>query len=49
MVANDARTPKNQTQSQAEVDENQDGARAILIEEGLTTWIFEIAQNHRFL
>lgn len=39
---------KIKRKSQAEVDENQDGARAILIEEGLTTWIFEIAQNHRF-
>lgn len=38
---------KIKRKSQAEVDENQDGARAILIEEGLTTWIFEIAQNHR--
>jgi hypothetical protein len=30
------------------VDENQDGARANLIEEGLTTWIFETAKHHRF-
>lgn len=29
-------------------DENEDGARAILIEEGLTTWIFETAKNHQF-
>jgi hypothetical protein len=30
------------------VDENEDGARAILIEEGLTTWIFEKAKAHQF-
>ncbi|RZK37525.1 MAG: pyrophosphatase [Hymenobacter sp.] len=30
------------------VDENEDGARANLIEEGLTTWIFETAKQHRF-
>jgi hypothetical protein len=30
------------------VDENEDGARANLIEEGLTTWIFETAKRHRF-
>jgi hypothetical protein len=30
------------------LDENEDGARAILIEEGLTTWIFETAQAHHF-
>ena len=30
------------------LDENQDGARAILIEEGLTTWIFETAKQHQF-
>jgi hypothetical protein len=30
------------------VDENEDGARAILIEEGLTTWIFETAKAHQF-
>ena len=29
------------------LDENQDGARAILIEEGLTTWIFETAKAHQ--
>jgi NTP pyrophosphatase (non-canonical NTP hydrolase) len=39
---------KIKRKSQNEVDENQDGARANLIEEGLTTWIFEIAQQHRF-
>lgn len=30
------------------IDENEDGARANLIEEGLTTWIFETAKQHRF-
>jgi NTP pyrophosphatase (non-canonical NTP hydrolase) len=30
------------------VDENEDGARANLIEEGLATWIFETAKRHRF-
>jgi NTP pyrophosphatase (non-canonical NTP hydrolase) len=34
--------------SQTELDENQDSARSILIEEGLTTWIFETAKQHRF-
>ena len=39
---------KIKRKSQTEVDENQDGARANLIEEGLTTWIFETAKRHRF-
>jgi NTP pyrophosphatase (non-canonical NTP hydrolase) len=39
---------KIKRKSQNEVDENQDGARANLIEEGLTTWIFETAKHHRF-
>jgi NTP pyrophosphatase (non-canonical NTP hydrolase) len=39
---------KIKRKSQKEVDENQDGARANLIEEGLTTWIFETAKRHRF-
>jgi NTP pyrophosphatase (non-canonical NTP hydrolase) len=30
------------------IDENEDGARAILTEEGLTTWIFETAKEHQF-
>lgn len=30
------------------IDENQDGARAILIEEGLTAWIFEVAKHNQF-
>jgi NTP pyrophosphatase (non-canonical NTP hydrolase) len=39
---------KIKRKSQKEVDENEDGARANLIEEGLTTWIFETAKRHRF-
>lgn len=34
--------------SDERLDENEDGARAILIEEGLTTWIFEKAKDHKF-
>lgn len=34
--------------SKKSFDENEDGARANLIEEGLTTWIFETAKRHRF-
>lgn len=39
---------KVKRKSQKAVDENEDGARANLIEEGLTTWIFETAKQHRF-
>jgi NTP pyrophosphatase (non-canonical NTP hydrolase) len=39
---------KIKRKSEKEVDENEDGARANLIEEGLTTWIFETAKRHRF-
>ncbi len=39
---------KIKRKSQKTVDENEDGARANLIEEGLTTWIFETAKQHRF-
>lgn len=39
---------KIKRKSQKAVDENEDGARANLIEEGLTTWIFETAKRHRF-
>lgn len=34
--------------SQPKVDEVQDGARAILIEEGVSTWIFGKASTHNF-
>lgn len=39
---------KVKRKSRPEIDENEDGARAILIEEGLTTWIFETAKRHNF-
>lgn len=39
---------KIKRKSLPEVDENEDGARANLIEEGLTTWIFETAKRHNF-
>jgi NTP pyrophosphatase (non-canonical NTP hydrolase) len=39
---------KIKRKSQKATDENEDGARANLIEEGLTTWIFETAKQHRF-
>jgi NTP pyrophosphatase (non-canonical NTP hydrolase) len=39
---------KVKRKSKPEIDENEDGARAVLIEEGLTTWIFETAKRHNF-
>jgi NTP pyrophosphatase (non-canonical NTP hydrolase) len=39
---------KIKRKSLPKVDENEDGARANLIEEGLATWIFEIAKRHHF-
>jgi NTP pyrophosphatase (non-canonical NTP hydrolase) len=39
---------KIKRKSQPGIDENEDGARANLIEEGLTTWIFETAKLHQF-
>jgi NTP pyrophosphatase (non-canonical NTP hydrolase) len=39
---------KIKRKSQKHLDENEDGARANLIEEGLTTWIFEVARHHSF-
>lgn len=48
MVADYSHTPEDQAKSQKAVDENEDGARANLIEEGLTTWIFETAKRHNF-
>lgn len=39
---------RTKRKSKKEIDENEDGARANLIEEGLTTWIFEIAKRHNF-
>jgi NTP pyrophosphatase (non-canonical NTP hydrolase) len=39
---------KIKRKSLSEKDENEDGARANLIEEGVTTWIFETAKQHNF-
>jgi NTP pyrophosphatase (non-canonical NTP hydrolase) len=39
---------KIKRKSVPKVDENEDGARANLIEEGLATWIFETAKRHHF-
>lgn len=39
---------KTKRKSCPEVDENEDGARAILLEEGLSAWIFERAKAHHF-
>jgi NTP pyrophosphatase (non-canonical NTP hydrolase) len=39
---------KVKRKSLPKVDENEDGARASLIEEGLATWIFETAKRHQF-
>lgn len=40
---------KVKRKSRPEIDENQDGARAILIEEGIATWIFNHGiSNHDF-
>lgn len=36
---------KRKRKSQPDKDENQDGARAMIIEEGIATWIFNHAQN----
>ena len=37
---------KVKRKSRPEIDENQDGARAILIEEGIATWIFNHGVRH---
>jgi NTP pyrophosphatase (non-canonical NTP hydrolase) len=39
---------KIKRKSLREIDENEDGARANLIEEGLAAWIFETAKRHQF-
>lgn len=39
---------KIKRKSHPKIDENEDGARANLIEEGLATWIFETAKRHQF-
>lgn len=39
---------KTKRKSKPEVDEAQDGARAILIEEGIATYVFNFAKDHLF-
>lgn len=39
---------KVKRKSRPDVDKNQDGARAIIIEEGIATWIFNHAKRHVF-
>lgn len=39
---------KLKRKSVSAVDENEDGARAIIIEEGIATWIFNDAKNRKF-
>lgn len=39
---------KVKRKSKPEIDENQDGARAILIEEGISTWIFNYGVCHGY-
>lgn len=38
---------KLKRKSDPKTDENEDGARAIIIEEGIATWIFNHAKHHR--
>ncbi len=39
---------KLKRKSNAELDENEDGARAVIIEEGIATWIFNHAHRRNF-
>lgn len=39
---------KRKRKSQPSVDENEDGARAMIIEEGIATWIFNHAKRRNF-
>ncbi|MFM9912711.1 MAG: nucleoside triphosphate pyrophosphohydrolase family protein [Methylophilaceae bacterium] len=39
---------KVKRKSKPKIDENEDGARAIIIEEGIATWIFNHAKNRGF-
>ena len=39
---------KHKRKSRPAIDENQDGGRAGVIEEGLTVWIFSCAKDHNF-
>lgn len=38
---------KLKRKSDSKTDENEDGARAIILEEGIATWIFNHAKHHR--
>jgi NTP pyrophosphatase (non-canonical NTP hydrolase) len=38
---------KVKRKSEPQIDENEDGARAIIIEEGIATWIFNHAKGHK--
>ena len=40
--------PKHKRKSDPKLDEAQDGGRAIVIEEGLTAWIFSCAKHLNF-
>ncbi|MGH1439635.1 MAG: pyrophosphatase [Cellvibrionaceae bacterium] len=39
---------KHKRKSDSDVDKNQDGGRAIVVEEGLSAWIFTIAKENNF-
>ena len=39
---------KLKRKSDAKIDENEDGARAIIIEEGIATWIFNHSKRHKY-
>ncbi len=39
---------KHKRNSQKDIDEAQDGGRAIVVEEGLTAWIFSVAKEQNF-
>lgn len=39
---------KRKRKSRPEIDENEDGARAMIIEEGIATWIFNHAKRRNF-
>jgi NTP pyrophosphatase (non-canonical NTP hydrolase) len=39
---------KHKRKSDSEVDKNQDGGRAIVVEEGLSAWVFTIAKENNF-
>jgi hypothetical protein len=39
---------KRKRKSNKDIDEKQDGARAVIIEEGIATWIFNYAEPYRY-